>query len=528
MKKKVILKRIRFYIFACAAAAVILSAGSCVVSEVSRAETVMPVELSEKLSRDISLDLRDMNVVDVYKFLAVKGGFNISISKNIEGRVTLFLNSVSIGDALDIISLANNLGYEVMGGNTIYVMTEAEYVSMFGRKFSDKTQLKVVYLKYAKPAYILEALKNIKSDLGKVVIDEDTGSVVMVDTPNKIIEMEKAIEKMDHPLETKMYDLKYASAEDIAQKLKDKLEAKAVGTVSADARSNRLIVRAFPERIKEVDEIVEAFDKKTKAVLIETRILKVTLNPSFDMGIDWALVLESAPEAKLRTLSMTGVFPISSAITTAIGEAIGVISAGDFGGLDSITSTIKMLKQVSETKVLANPRLMVLNNKEARIHIGDKLAYVTTTTIGTGDSQRVNEEIHYIDVGVQFKVTPTINDDGYITMQIRPEISSKADELTTPQGAKIPLINSTLVESFVIVKDGETIIIGGLRKDDITRSRRGIPYLMDAPWIGKLFENYSDDITKTEIVILLTPHVVTGDENYADHEISKVEIRVDK
>ena len=462
--------------------------------------------LNQKLDGKISLDLRDMDVVDVYKFLALKGDYNTTISKNIAGRVTLYLKGVSIRDALDIISLANNLAYRIIGDNIVYIMTEEEYLSMFGKQFKDKRIIKIIHLKYIKPAYALETLKNLKSEIGKVVIDEDTGSVVLIDTKENVIRMTGVIEEMDLPMEVFIFDLKYAKADDVATKLKEKLDNKAVGSTQADTRSNRIIVRAFPDRLKEVREIIEALDVKTKAVLIDVRILKIVLNPEFDMGLNWDTLFHAA-----HNLSLVGAFPVSTAATTA--GSLGTIGLGT--STDDFTATIKMVKGVEATKTLASPSLMVTNNEEAKIHIGDKLAYVTTTTIGTGDSQRVNEEIHYIDVGVKFNVTPTINDDGFVKMKIKPEISSQSGTLETTQGAEVPLVNTTVVETDVLVKDGHTIIIAGLRKDEETNTKKGIPGAMDVPFVGKLFSSTSEDKTKTEIVILLTPHVVGGDEDYS-------------
>ncbi len=482
-------------------------------------------ELEKKLEKEISLDLRDMDVVDVYKFLAVKGDFNISISKSISGRATLYLKRVSIKDALDIISLSNGLAYKIMSQNIIYAMTESEYSAMFGEKFSDKRKVKIVYLKYAKPAYVLEALKNLKSDIGRLVIDEDTGSLVMVDTSEKISEMEKSIVRMDHPLETHIYDLKYADAEDVANKLRVRLDNKAVGSVQADARSNQIVIQAFPERMKEVDKIVSALDKKTQAVLLEVRILKIVLNPEaqVDTGINWQLAFAKSKHASLRSLNFANAFANSN-----IGTTLGQIAIGDIN-VDNFTAALKALKQVSETKVLSNPSLMVLNNKQARIHIGDKLAYVTTTTIGTGESQRVNEEIHYVDTGVQFEVTPTINADGFVTMAVKPEISSKSSTVTTPQGSEVPLITTALVESNIIVKDGYTIIIGGLRQDELENKTSGIPGLMDVPVIGKFFSSRHKRKNRTEIVILITPHIVEGDESTFGNGLeSPRKIRPDK
>lgn len=510
MKKSVSLSRLRkaVMIAALAVTALVCLDGHIVPS--SQAEDVMPPELQAKLDRKIDLDLRDMDVVDVYKFLAVKGDLNVSISKNISGRATLYLKNVSVKDSLDIISIGNNIGYKIMSGDILNIMTEPEYMSIYGKKFSDETHVKIIYLTYAKPAYVLEALKNIKSDVGKVVIDEDTGSVVLIDTYEKIRLMEDSISKMDHPLETKLIDLKYANAEDVANKLREKLDNKAVGSVQADMRMNQLVIRALPERLKEVEQIVAFLDKKTKAVMINVRILKVVMNPKLDMGINWDSAIRNAGKV---AFTFSGNFPIAA--LGAMGK-IGVTPVG----IEDITAQIKVLKQVLETKVLANPSIVVVNNKEARIHIGDKLAYVTTTTIGTGESQRVNEEIHYIDIGVQFKVTPTINDDGFISMAIQPEISSKSGELVTPQGSRVPLINTTLVETSVLVKDGNTIIIGGLRQEQLSKNRKGYPWLMDIPLIGPFFSNVSKEKTNTEIIVLLTPHIVEGDENAADDKFS--------
>jgi type II secretory pathway component GspD/PulD (secretin) len=473
-------------------------------------------DMVTKMARDISLDLRDMDVVDVYKFLAMRGGFNASISKEIAGRVTLYLRNVSIGDALEIISVANNLAYKVIGGNTVYVMTEAEYQRMYGVQFSDRKEVKILRLNYIKPAYALEALRNLKTDIGKIVIDEDTGSVVMIDTPDKIKQMEEVISSIDVPLELYVYDLKYADANDVASKLREKLDTMAVGSVQADTRSNQLIVKAFPGRINEVSEVIKALDTKTKAVLIEVRILKVNLRPGFDMGIDWKVMFK-----QLNNLAIAGSFAISDPLRKA--TAIAQIAQGNMGVSD-FAFDLKMLKEVASTRVIANPRLMVTNKEEARIHIGDKLAYVTTTTIGTGDSQRVNEEIHYIDVGVKFVVTPVINDDGFITMKIRPEISSKSGELETPQGARVPLINLTELETSILVKDGNTIIIAGLRQDEATDGKSGIPWLMDLPYVGHAFSDTSKRGIVTEIVLLLTPHIVTGEENFVDVEGEKTSI----
>jgi type IV pilus assembly protein PilQ len=483
--------------------------------------------LDTKLDKYISLDLRDMDVVDVYKFLALRGGFNVTISKNIIGRVTLYLKQVSIRDALDIISLSNNLGYSVFGQNIIYVMTEEEYMTHYGKRFADKRSVRIIKLRYIKPAYALEALRNIKSEIGKVVIDEETGSVVIIDTPNTLAKMENMISEIDVTFTQRVFTLQYADANDITTKLKETIDSKSVGSTQADTRSNQIVVRALPERMKEIEEFIMALDKKTKAVLIDVKILKAILNPTSNIGIDW-----SSFTKKAHRLALGAVVPQSLADPTSIAQTmlkpaepfkvssdiqhLGVFLGELDSSIDNIAMDINLIKEVSSTEILANPSIMVTNNKEAKIHIGDKLAYVTTTTIGTGDSQRVNEEVHYIDVGINFTVIPTINQDGFITMKLTPEISSKTGDLVTPQQAKIPLVNATTVSTEIIVKDGNTIIIGGLRQDHTIDVKKGLPFLMDIPVIGNIFSSESKSKTQTEIAILLTPRIVAGTEEFAD------------
>lgn len=486
-------------------------------SSLSQDNVVKPLALTDKINREISLDLRDMDIIDVYKFLSMKGDFSIVVSKLVAGRATLVLKSVRISDALDIISIANGLGYKIME-NIIYVMPEQEYFQMYGTYFRDKTKVKIVYLKYVRPSYALEALKNTKSEVGKIVIDEDTGTIVMIDTDEKIRAMESVIESIDRKLETRIYNLNYGSALTVKEKLRERLDVKSVGSIESDERSNQVIITALPERFSEIEPIVKAMDKKTKEVLIKMKILKLVLNPTFDYGIDWERAFKHSGSAALRALSFVGAFPISSTISTA--AALGTVGKIAYGSIDSDEAEfeIKALKQVMDTKTLANPTILVTNNEEAKIHIGDKLAYVTTTTTGTGADQTSNEEVHFIDVGILLSVKPVINDAGYVRMTIKPEISSQTGTLTTPKSAKIPLINTTLVESNVLVKDGTTIIIGGLHKDDSTSTKKGVPGLMDIPLVGYAFKNIADSVTKTEIVIILTPYIVEGEDNVVDYQ----------
>jgi type II secretory pathway component GspD/PulD (secretin) len=399
-------------------------------------------------------------------------------------------------------------------------MTEPEYQAMYGRKFNDNSKLKIVYLKYARPSYVLTALQNIRSNLGKIVIDEDNGTVVMIDTAEKIAEMEKAINEMEYRTETKVIPIMHAKAEAVAAQLKSKVDAKSVGSIQFDERSNQVIVTALPDRLKEAEEIIKALDVKTKAVLLEARILQVTLNPKFDIGINWEKAFTGSSNKVLRSLDFKGAFPISSDISSTFGKiAVGNIDDNEF------TVALTALKQVNSTKLLANPKIVVVNNQEAKIHIGDTIPYVTTTTTGTGDTATTSETVNFINVGIQLLVTPTISDTGLISIKIKPEISSKTGDYTTPKLAKIPIVNTTLVDTTVLVQNGNTVIIGGLSQKNKIANKMGIPGLMNVPIVGRLFSNESDSFTNSEIVIFITPHIVSGETETAYSETPLKEMK---
>ncbi len=473
--------------------------------------------LQAGLNKTIYLDLRDINVVDVIKFLALEGELNIVTSKNVQGRSTLLLRDVTIHDALDVIVLSNKLAYEVRN-NIIYIMTEDEYVEMFGKNYNDKRQVVMRTLSYAKPTYVVSALQSLQTTVGKVIVDEETGSVVMIDTPDAILKMSELLDEIEQKVNTQVIRLKYAKAKLLEPQLQARLDAKGVGNVFADERSNQLVVTAYPGRMGQILPVIKALDREEQAVMIDVRILQITLNPKFDMGINWQTLLERNKNSFLRNMDLVGTLPIDTSTGSGPATHFGKLSIGTLED-EGVEAELMALKQVERTTTLANPRLMVLNGEEAKINIGDTLAYVVTTSTGSGTNVTTSEDIRFIDVGVILSVTPTINDDGFITMKISPQISSKTGELTTVSKNTVPLVNKTVVSSTIVVKNGVTVVLGGLRNNQVTEDTRGIPFLMDIPILGQAFKSRKESTKKQEIAIFITPKIVTGKESMIDESI---------
>lgn len=484
--------------------------------------------ISRRMQREITLDVRDMNIVDVIKFLALKGDFNVVVSPTVDGRVTVLLNNVSIKDAMDIVIISNRLAYKVEK-NIVQVFTDAEYEAIYGKRFSDKTKVHIARLQYSKPSYVLAALDNIKSNVGKIIIDEDTGSVVMIDTPEAIELMKAALVEIEKPLKTITYALQYAEADVVAEKLRARIDAKAVGSITPDERTNSLIVRAYPDRAKEVVEVIKKLDTTTKEVMVDARILQIVLKPEYDVGIDWQVDFGGSEDA-LRFSSNYMNSSAAKAPTATIGDGerstfrsndslgktFGSLAIGDIDA-DDFEVQIRSLEQVSDTKILSNPKILVTNNEEAKIHIGDTVPYIISTTSGTGDNAITSEDVRFVDVGLKLNVTPNINDEGMVTMRLRPEISTVVAQVSS-EGGGIPQVNKTEVETTVMVQDGNTIIMGGLKKADKAHVKKGFPVLMDLPWFGPAFGRTDDSITETEIVIFITPTILSGHNTYKDYQ----------
>ncbi|MFH1782903.1 MAG: secretin N-terminal domain-containing protein [Candidatus Omnitrophota bacterium] len=489
----------------------------------------------------VSLDLRAIDIIDALKFLALKARLNIVTTKNVTGRITLMVENVQVEDIFDIILRSNELAY-MKQGNIYNVMTEAEYKLLFGKSFADIRQVKTFRLNYAIPDQAFTLFDTLKSSIGRVLVEPDSGTALIMDTPDSIKKIEDALKTMEEKNLVKVFKLQYARAKDVEEQLKLRLDSLNVGSIRADERSNMVIVQTLPQRMPEIEVLITALDTKTKEVMIDTKIVKVKLIDTLDSGFEWeglhnigqqygmsylgttpfSSVTSGDPDdwrSRLDTVNAVegvGSYPFSGTSTAITGSQARTIGeAMHVGAIDSkrdLDFMIKYLKTIGNTQLLSNPKLAVTNNQEARIHVGEKQAYVTSTTTTGQTTTTVSEEVTFVDIGIQLALTPTINDDGYITLKVKPEISSVSSTLTTPSGNKIPIIDTSLAETTVLVKDGTTIIIGGLRREEETLVSEETPILGKIPVLGFFFSSKKKVKSRTELLIMITPTIVEGDK----------------
>jgi len=462
-----------------------------------------PLPTEEK---KISLDLKGIDVNELFKVLSEKSGMTIITTPEVKGRVTVFMDNLSFSDALDVVATMQDLAYEKKA-NVVKVMTKAEYEKSFGKKFDERKETRTIRLTYAKPANVMTVITSLKSDLGKIISDDSTGTIIITDTPQSLALLEDTIKELDKPLESAVFDINYARFADLKGYLND-LITPGVGQIIVDERSAKVVVTDLPQRLVRIKKLMEELDEQSRQVLITGEIVEITLNNTFSSGIEWEKLFSN-----FHNLDLVGNFPVSSTLSS-----YGKISLGTLAD-NNYDVVIKMLNDYGTTRVLTRPRIVVVNKEEAKLLVGTREAYVTSAQSQAETTTVTSESVQFIDVGVKLTVVPTIGSDGYITMKIKPEVSTVIDTLTTAAGTQVPIVSTSQSESVVKIKDGSTLIITGLMKNTETRDNVGYPTLSRMPVVGSLFGSITKENAKTELVIFITPKIITGVGNSGREKI---------
>ncbi len=475
----------------------------------------------EGLSSKITLELKGVDILDVLKVLAKKSGLNIVAGKNVRGQVTLFLQDVNVWDAFKMVLETSELAYEKKG-NIIKVITEADYEAKYGRQYSDKTVSEIVTLKYTSVTTAKNFLDQIKSTVGRIIPDEATNSLVLIDTDKSISLMKKGIAAIDIPMETRVFSLKYSKAEDVEPKLSE-LVTPNVGIIKIDERTNKVIVIDVPSKVEQIGKIIKAFDEKPMQVLIEAKVIEVVLEDEYALGVDWNLIMERTSKSNYQfganTLGGITIPNTSGPLSDVSSSELATFTINSTE--DDFNAVLSMLEAMGKTNTLSNPRVVVLNNEEAKIAVATRQPFVSQTVVQSDNTSTTADNVEFVDVGVTLSVTPSITNDNFILMDVKPEVSTAGSPLTltskdssgeTYTRTVVPVVTSQEVETKVLVKSGTTIVLGGLIQNSQSEKVKKIPILGDIPLINSVFRNKSDDFKKTELVVFITPYIVSSEE----------------
>jgi len=420
--------------------------------DVSGGEVDVPID---KAIQSITFK-RDVGIRDALRFLAAKYQKNIVPSPKVDGLLAFTsLFDVTFDEAMDAI-LGVHFKYE-QKGNLIKVYTAEEYKKI--KKDKDRMIHKVFTLYYISAAEARKLILPVLSSDGKI---EATA-----------------------PAETGVPVSEAISSDS--------------GGGDTTAMNDTILVYDFPENIAKAEDVITSVDIRPKQVLIEATILSAKLTEDTQLGIDWQTLKGTAITALAGiTQGAPDYFKSAGASKVAItgGMTIG-LAYGD------VAAFIRAVEEVTDVAILANPKILAVNKQLGQVYIGKKVAYVSQTT---QTDTSTTEKVEFLDTGTKLSFRPYIGDDGYIRMDIHPKDSSAT--LRTLGSTTVPDETSAELVTNIIVKDGETIVIGGLFRDKVTANRTQIPILGDLPIVGAAFRGTADQNEREEVIVLLTPHII--------------------
>ncbi len=419
-------------------------------------------QLQEKLARGrlISLDVFDAEIGNVLRMLGRQSGVNIVAGSNVTGKITVSLHNVTLDEALDNILKANGYTY-VIDGDVIRV-----------KKVDDlglgEMVTKVYRLRYIDARALREAIAEVTSKNAKVMV----------------------------------FSTRFRSearpAAGIAQK-KVKTTAQP-GLTTTGGRSSVLIVTDLVENIRHVDKIVEALDVPPPQVMIEAKLIELTPGETGKLGIDWT---------KAITVGLYGEQQLPSGAIQSYGArtnlpygkiSYATLTASEFAAV------LNFLRENTNSKLISNPRIIAADNEESVISVGETFP-VPQINRGVGGQGDI-VTFQYKDVNISLRVTPHVSGDRTITMFVNPVIEEVTGEVVIDRN-RAPITSKRSVQTVVTVKDGETIVIGGLIKENKVETVSKIWLLGDIPLIGNLFRNKKIERKQTDLLIFLTPHILS-------------------
>jgi len=400
----------------------------------------------------ISMDFQDANLKTVLKIFSQQSGLNFVASQNVKSRtVTIYFDNVTVEDALNHIMSANRLVYEQEPGSNIFIVRESGAPVV-------ETMTKIYELKFAQ-------LTPPPSDGGGASSQE--AEILTV----------------------------------IGGVLSEN------GKILADKRSNSLIIKDVPSQFSIIEDVISRVDIRTPQVMIEAEILETTTTVADQLGMNW-----SGQFGVYAGPTHSTVWPLRGRFSkdTSTGEGITEAGSVNFGGMGA---TLSAVLSNSDTKILARPRILTLNNETAVIKLTAETAVASvtsTTNTGDADTSVTSVGAERINTGITLEVTPQINKDGYITMRIEPTVIVPVVSKFFAGGADSKFVDpqTRSAETTVMVSDGETVIIGGLISKEDTLTFEKIPFLGDIPLLGLAFRYKTKDEADKELIIFITPHIV--------------------
>ncbi|MGA8533601.1 MAG: secretin N-terminal domain-containing protein [Candidatus Tumulicola sp.] len=420
----------------------------------------------------LSIDVRDADISDVIALLAAESGVNVLTDGSVKPeRITVHLHAVTFTDALRAIAAAHAL--QIHSESGILVVGTAEAMSRRGAGT-------VLPLRHAQPDDVARELADALPAGTVIDPDKRTGTVMVGGDADTIARARKLIAMLDSApdgdaataIVTVSYRLRYLRPDPVVTKLKSVVTE---GAIIADDEQNAVLVTGSKRVQAAARSFIGSVDLPSTQVMFEVKVADVTpINEASNFGLEF------------------GGFDLQ-------GQPLPGAAAYNFvSGTVPVYVTLNTMVSKGRASILATPKLVTVNNKEADLSIGETYPIVYSTSVFGG------QNVQYVDIGVHLRLTPTIGSDGSVTAELHPDYSELVG--FTPTG--YPIVANRKIDSTLRVEDNQTIVLGGLMRDTSNETISRVPWISDIPVIGKLFQNKQSAHERDEIVFLITPHVI--------------------
>ena len=455
----------------------------------------------------VTLNYKDTPLIAVLEALKRKANINLLAGKEVSGKVTAMLEDVPLMKAMELVLREN--GYGLVHEEGIYRVVPLKLAEEMGIGLTTD----IYRLEYAKATAVATALTSVVTTKGSAVADVDSNVVIVTDDPSNSARIADIIKEIDVPQAivdtvTSTFALSYLDAAPTAKLLEGMLTEN--GRVIGEVMTNSVILTEVPGNFQVISDMIADLDEKPDQVYIEVLMVDAVLSDASEFGVEWIANAVNpggnAEEAAFQTnlpnligvLENGAIFPTPPPSLDA-----GLMTLGILSGSVDLKAAIAAEVRSRDATILADPRILVVNNNTAKIEIVTEVPFTEITQSTQGPPVASTE---FKDIGVTLEVTPRITHENTIFLRLRPEESSISG--MTESG--IPIEDSRRADTGILLSDGQTVVVGGLRSINKSNSVTKVPWLGDIPLLGRLFRHTVTSEANTELLIFLTVHIVEG------------------
>jgi general secretion pathway protein D len=516
-----------------------------------------------KISRSgdnyITLNFSNIDIAALVKVMSEFTRKNFILDEKVTGKVTLMTPTrISPDEAYQVFLSALEIkGFTAVEDGSIIRIVPTAAVRQSGLKVVQDGDMtgegyvtKLIRLTYVNPQELVRTLTPLITKDGSLIAYPSTNSLIITDSVSAIRKIEQLVSAMDVPMPTgkgriNVYYLKNANSEDIAkvmQALVSRLPVPPAGgaaqpagpatilegavTISADKMTNSLIIIASPIDFETMKDVIQKLDIRRRQVYVEAAIIEMGLTKQRDLGFEFQATnlnnLDSNNTSVVGGTNFGGIGPAMvlgpAAFAGASGLAVGAVKGTfTYNGQQflNIGALLRALQSDSDVNVLSTPNILTSDNQKAEIMVGQNVPFTTgQMQNATTGSQSTFNTIERQDVGIKLAITPQISSDDTVRLEIKQEISDVVPGSALLQTGLIT--NKRSANTTVVIKDRETMVIGGLIRDNVTSSESKVPLLGDIPLLGWLFKYKTSKVEKVNLMIFITPYIINNEQDAQD------------